>query len=108
MGGQKETRAGSKPRAELATKSRPEAAASPGVGVLDLYPGFHTPRSIGRIAPFRHDSLEPHAAGLAEHGRAIAVEVLAQQDRVGPPDQPISSDMVGKALGNRCASRLRR
>src|SRR5262245_20215628 len=48
--------------------------------VLDLDPGFHAPRPIGCIAPFRHDALEAELAGVREDYRAVALEVLADAD----------------------------
>src|SRR5258705_334745 len=33
---------------------------------------------VGRILPLRHDAFEPELAGVGEHGRAVALNVLVE------------------------------
>jgi len=49
-------------------------------------PGFHfepvgrAPRAVGRILALRHDTFEPHLAGMGEDGRAVAFDMLVEPD----------------------------
>jgi hypothetical protein len=49
--------------------------------ILRLDPRLRRPAAIGRIRPLRHDALQPHAADMLEHGRAITRQMLAEPDR---------------------------
>ena len=48
--------------------------------VLRLEPRLRRPAAIGRIRPLRHDALQPHAADVLEHGRAVTRQMLIEPD----------------------------
>ena len=57
-------------------------------GVLRLQPHLRRPAAIGSIRPLRHDALQPHAADVVEHDRALLGQMLDESDGVlGPADQ---------------------
>jgi hypothetical protein len=69
-----------RPRLGRHSKMRVAAGA---FGILHLDPVGAPARPIGRIAPLRHDPLEPHTAGVTEHRlAAVTLEVLAQPNAV--------------------------
>ena len=46
--------------------------------VLRLEPRLRRPAAIGRIRPLRDDALQPHAADMIEHGRAVTRQMLSR------------------------------
>jgi hypothetical protein len=57
--------------------------------VLRLEPHLRRPAAIGRISPLRHDALQPHAADMGKHGRAVTRQMFSEPDGspLGPADQ---------------------
>ena len=56
--------------------------------VLRLEPRLRRPAAIGRVRPLRHDALQPHAADVIEHGRAVVRQMFNEPDGVlGSADQ---------------------
>jgi hypothetical protein len=48
------------------------------VRVLHLEPIRRAPRAVRRVLPLRHDTFQPHLAGMAEDGRSVAFQVLIE------------------------------
>src|SRR6516165_6497457 len=51
--------------------------------VLHFEPIRRAPRAIHRVLALRHDAFEPHLAGVGEHGRAVALDMLIEPN-AGP------------------------
>ena len=47
------------------------------------------PAAVWRIRPLRYDALQPHAADMGEHGRAVTRQMLSEPDGspLGPAEQ---------------------
>jgi hypothetical protein len=52
--------------------------------VLHLEPIWRASRTVGRVLPLRHDTFEPHLAGMGEDGRAIALHMLRRRSSARP------------------------
>src|SRR5436190_2029056 len=46
--------------------------------VFHFKPVRRASRTVGRVLPLRHDAFEPHLAGMGEHGRAVALDMLVE------------------------------
>src|SRR5262249_44801319 len=50
------------------------------VGVLHLEPIGRAAGTVGRAFALRHDAFKSHLAGMREHGRAVAFDMLVEPD----------------------------
>src|SRR6266404_664127 len=48
------------------------------IRVFHFEPIGRASRTVGRVLPLRHDSFEPHLAGMGEDGRAVALDMLVE------------------------------
>ena len=54
---------------------------------LHLAPGPAAPGRVGRVRLLADDALQPHAAGMIEHGAGIAAEMVAEAQRARAVDE---------------------
>src|SRR6516165_2752219 len=48
--------------------------------ILHLKPIGRAAGTVSRALPLRHDTFEPHLAGMGENGRAVALDMLVEPD----------------------------